>query len=96
MERRQNKMEFSKEYLTDVLDLPDAALEDDIIDTSRWSQIHGIIFKYDDKHYRTSYSIGATEMQDEKPWEFDDFIECEQVELLEKLVKKWMPVNKGE
>lgn len=32
-------------------------------------------------------------MQDERPWEYEDEVECEEVELREVKVKKWMPVG---
>ena len=41
----------------------------------------------------TTYSEGATECQDERPWEYDDEIKCTEVELKEVKVKKWIPVE---
>lgn len=62
-------------------------LVDDIIDNSRWSIMHLFIFKYTDgKIYETTYSIGATESQDERPWEYEDEVECVEVEPYEKMV----------
>lgn len=86
---------FNKEYLTKELGLPyDCKLiEDDIIDTTRWSIVHEIVFEDKGKFYMTTYSEGATECQDEKPWEYDDEIECTEVELKEVKVKKWIPVE---
>ena len=66
-------------------------IEDRIIDTSRWSIIHEIIFKWKDgKFYKTTYSEGATEMQDERPWEYEDKVTCTEVELKEVTIKKWV------
>lgn len=87
------KMVFSKDYLRDELDLPSSALVDDIIDNSRWSIHHKIVFEDKGKFYQTYYSEGATEMQDESPWEYDDDVECTEVELRDVKVKKWMPVK---
>jgi hypothetical protein len=85
------KMKFKKEFLTDELDLPWKAIEDTIIDTRRWSIDHEIIFKYEDKYYQTTYSIGATEGQEEAPFEYDpDEIECLEVEQKEVVVKQWV------
>lgn len=86
---------FNKEYLTKELGLPyDCRLiEDDIIDTTRWSIVHEIVFENNGKFYMTTYSEGATECQDERPWEYDDEIECTEVELKEVKVKKWIPVE---
>ena len=86
---------FNKEYLTKELGLPyDCKLiEDNIIDTTRWSIVHEIVFEDYGKFYMTTYSEGATECQDERPWEYDDEIECTEVELKEVKVKKWIPVE---
>jgi hypothetical protein len=86
-----SKQTFAKEVLLDM-DLPYAAVEDRIVDKSRWSVIHEIIFKLDDKFYRTTYSTGATEYQEESHWEYDDKVECEEVHQAEKTVKVWEPV----
>lgn len=86
---------FNKEYLTKELGLPyDCKLiEDDIIDTTRWSIVHEIVFEDKGKFYMTTYSEGATEYQDERPWEYEDEIKCTEVELKEVKVKKWIPVE---
>lgn len=84
---------FRKDYLTNELELPDSAIVDKIIDTNRWSIIHKIVFEDKGKFYQTTYSEGATEYQDESPWEYEDMIECTEVELREVKVKKWMPVD---
>ncbi len=87
-------VKFSKDYLKNELDLPyENAIVDNIIDTTRWSIVHEIVFADKGKFYRTTYSEGATECQDERPWEYEDEIECEEVELREVKVKKWMPVE---
>lgn len=55
-------------------------IEDNIDGHSRWSVHHEIVFKWvDGKYYRACYSVGATEMQDECPWEYDDEINCTEV-----------------
>ena len=85
---------FSKDYLVDELELPwRNTIVDKIIDTTRWSIVHEIVFEDDGKFYMTTYSEGATEMQDERPWEYEDEIKCTEVELKEVKVKKWIPVE---
>ena len=74
------------------MDLPWSAIEDRVLDTTRWSVTHEIIFKYEEKFYRTLYSIGATEIQDERPWEYVDEVDCTEVKQIEKLIKVWEPV----
>lgn len=85
---------FSKDYLVNELVLPwGNTIFDRIVDTTRWSIIHEIVFKDHGKFYMTTYSEGATECQYERPWEYDDEIECTEVELKEIKVKKWIPVE---
>jgi len=68
-------------------------LRDEITDTSRWSIHHEIIFRWTDgKTYRADYSVGATESQDEAPWEYEDYVECEEVAQVERVVKVWEAV----
>lgn len=82
---------FNKQELLDM-DLPYAAIQDNIIDNTIWSIYHEIVFEYDGQYYKTNYSVGATEYQDESPWEYDDEIECIEVEEKEVLVKQWVEV----
>lgn len=65
----------------------------EITDTSRWSIRYRLVFQYGDKAYQTYYQVGATEMQDEGPWEYDNKIKCTEVQEAEVLVKKWVPVE---
>lgn len=87
---------FKKDFLVDELDLPwndDIIRHNEIIDTTRWSVVYDIVFEHDGKFYRTSYSVGATESQDESPWEYDDDVNCHEVELKEVTVERWVPVS---
>lgn len=85
---------FSRDYLVDERDLPYSdAIVDRIVDTTRWSIVHEIVFEDDGKFYMTTYSTGATEMQYERPWEYEEEVECTEVELKEVKVKKWIPVE---
>lgn len=75
------------------MDLPESALEDKILENTRWSIIHEIIFEYEGKFYRTHYSIGATECQYETPWEYDNEVICTEVEKKPVVVEQWIPVE---
>lgn len=87
----QIKKEFTKDYLVDTLDLPDKAIEKNIIGNSRWSIEHSIIFEdVDGKHYQTYYSVGATEYQEESPWEYEEVITCYEVERKEVTIMQWV------
>lgn len=89
-------MKFKREFLMDELDLPYSAVEDKIVENSRWSIHHEIIFEYDGKHYQTYYSVGATECQHERPWEYKDEVECTEVTQQEIKVMAWVPVKESE
>ena len=54
---------------------------------SRWSIHYTMVFKFEDKLYQTSYKVGATEQQDEEPYEYEpDEIECPEVEPFEATI----------
>lgn len=81
---------FPKEYLTKTLGLPFNAIENKIVERTRWSLIHEIVFKdLDGKYYHTTYEDGATEMQEEAPWEYDDEVECIEVKRIKRYVEVW-------
>lgn len=68
-------------------------IESELIDTTRWSEIHELVIKKDNKYYRTRYSIGATEAQDERPFENEGpLIEFDEVEPYEVTVVKYRKV----
>lgn len=79
-------MKFSKEFLIDSLD-GDDTVDDVITGTSRWSIHHRRIFRHEGKLYETLYRVGATEIQDEGPYEnLSGDIECPEVVAQEKTV----------
>jgi len=84
------KMKLHKDFLIEELGLPDRAIKDTITGTRRWSEDHEIIFAHDGKFYRTYYSQGLTESQDESAWDYSEEVDCEEVELVEKLCKVWI------
>ena len=81
---------FSKELLFQILDDDADGVEiisNEIVDTSRWSIHHWLVFKFDEKFYGVGYSVGATEYQEESPWEYDgDEIEVNELEAVEKTI----------
>jgi hypothetical protein len=96
---RLNNMKFKKEFMQrlvygDEREYKSFIVEDKIVDTSRWSIIHSIIFYHDGKYYESSYSVGATENQDERPYEYDDDeIECPEMVRVKKVVEVWERKN---
>jgi len=76
-------MKFPKQLLCDLAyDETDEAklIESELVDVSRWSIHYRMVFKIDNKFYSADYRKGATESQDESPFEYDpEEIECEEV-----------------
>lgn len=95
------KREFAKDLLVAAWGLPHdidksgEIIQDEIIETSRWSEIHSLIFKAPDdgKFYEVSYSQGLTEYQDESPWEYETEVVATEVEPREVTVTKYLPVE---
>lgn len=90
--------ELAWEYVGEKVDLGDDGIYrvmiNDQIDTTRWSVIFNMVFKHNNKYYETSYSRGATEQQDESPYEHDeDEIECPEVEPYKVELTKYRKVN---
>jgi len=67
-----------------------------IIGQRRWVTVHEIVFLWKDgKHYKTVVDLPSTEMQEDmKPWEYEDEVECTEVELQNVTIQKWVPVKK--
>lgn len=61
-------------------------IEDKIIESHRWSILHSFVVEdtKTGKHYMDSYRVGATEYQDERPYDvhYPDFREVERVEVI--------------
>ena len=83
-------MLFKKEFMQEVAyDEAEGVkiIENNIVDNSRWSVIHKIVFLFNEKFYESDYSVGATEQQDERPYEFDnEEIECSEVKPISKTI----------
>lgn len=62
-------------------------IQDNVIENSRWSIIHDIVIKrkIDGKFFRDTYSRGATESQDEMPYEYSE-PNFEEVFPVEKII----------
>lgn len=87
-------------YEMSNLDLPwgggeAIVIEDKVTDQTRWSTIHELVFRLpdmpDEVAYRTTYSKGSTERQDEAPWE-NEPAECVLVRRVPKVVDDWTDV----
>ncbi len=90
------KMTKTRQEMND-LDLPwgggeALVLQDNVTDQTRWSTIHELVFRLPDMPdglaYRTTYSKGSTEIQDEAPWEHGS-AECVLVRKVPKVIEAW-------
>ncbi|MCK4245561.1 MAG: hypothetical protein KAX20_08055 [Candidatus Omnitrophica bacterium] len=82
----------NEDYDRDVFDI----IKDELIDTSRWSNIYEMVFrdKASEKLYLSSYSRGATESQDERPYEYSsEEVEVIEVEEYQETVTKYRKVT---
>lgn len=96
------KMTFKRDDLLDM-GLPHHAPEggriisDEVIETTRWSIVYALIVHFpdqaEDEAWEMVYSVGATECQDESPWQDEEEVEATLVKEREVLVKKWLPVE---
>lgn len=84
---------FKKEDLINLVDEGVAEglvrIEDYFISHSRWAVNRRMVFtdKASGKFYEATYSRGATEQQDESPFEYeDDLVECEEVHPVEAVI----------
>jgi len=93
-------MKFDTKVLADIVydDCPDGfeKIEDTLEEITRWAVAHSMVFKFDGKFYMSSYRVGATEYQDESPYEYDGdgdgMVDCTEVVQVEVLTKVWKAV----
>ena len=73
-------------------------LQDNVTDQTRWSTIRELVFRLPDMPdglaYRTTYSKGSTEIQDEAPWEHGP-AECVLVRAVPVTRIEWQPIEGG-
>lgn len=86
-------MKITKEILQDLVWEETVgqykSIKKELIDSSRWSLFYEQIIQdtFTGKFYLTTYSEGATEVQDEEPYEYeDDEIEVREVRPVEKTI----------
>lgn len=91
-------MKFKKRDLLSMLRSDESVLikiQDEISDHLRWSVAHDVVFqdRITGRYFRSYYSEGATESQDESPWQWDpEEIECDEVRPVEKVVIVYEPI----
>lgn len=86
-------MKISKDEALEILDgNRGKIISDEIVDNSRWSIIHEIIVSLEGKFYQANYSVGATESQDESPWEYENEVEFFEVEPKQVMVTQYVRI----
>ncbi len=85
---------FSRKFMREeILGNKEYVIEDKIVDNTRWSIVHDLVFKFEGKFYTTNYSRGATEQQDERPWEYEEEVVCQEVRPVEKTIIVYENIN---
>ena len=84
-------MEFPKTLLRDIIfdDGPEEyeLIENKHIGSTRWSEQRRMVFAYAGKFYASQYSVGLTENQYERPYEYEQqLVECQEVFPVEKTI----------
>lgn len=97
------KRTFKRSFLYDELDLPARpgkydsveVLAETLLDSRRWSLDYELVFRLPDQPegeaWRVYYSVGATEQQDERAWEYEEEVEATLVRQVLKVVTVWAP-----
>lgn len=93
---------FKKEDLQGLVDGSAAGglekISDTITGKSRWTVNYALVFRNtaNGRFYEVGYSVGATESQDEGPFEYEpDLIPCHEVRPVEKVVTVYERVPEG-
>lgn len=88
-------VKFPKDFMLEVLYGKEGEIiSDEICDTGRWSIHHKLIWKRNNHEvYSCYYSVGATECQDESPWEYEKEVECYPMKLVTKTIEVWEEIN---
>lgn len=73
----REKLALTKEQARDIIwgsNKDFIEIQDDIVEHRRWSVVHEIIVqrKSDGKYFKDNYNTGATENQDERPYEYTE------------------------
>lgn len=92
-------MTFTRDELLNdlaVLDVPAEGVEvisDRLCDHSRWAVRHELIFRTPaqpaGEAWKVYYDVGATEQQDEQPWEHEEKIVATLVRATKKTITVW-------
>lgn len=67
----------------------------EIYDITRWAHVYEFVFRNPDdgKAYRVYYYRGATEMQDQDLWNWENKVKAVEVEQVQVTKTEWKPVK---
>lgn len=91
-------MKVKKQLLLDLLrdeceDPNYEVMVNEISDTGRWSIHYDFVFRHMERYFRAPYSVGATEQQDERPWEYeDDEVNVDEVKPTMVITTEYTPI----
>ena len=86
-------MEFKKDWLLENV-VDGTPVLNEISGHSRWSINYRAVFEFEGKYYKTTYSVGATEMQEEGPYDYaPENIECPEVIKEEYTAIRYIPAK---
>lgn len=94
-------LKVDRETVVNEWELPDygskehgvEVISDEMVDKDRWSVQYELTVKIQGKFYQSYYRVGATEYQDERPWEYDKEVTFVEVEPVETVVVKYVAVK---
>lgn len=75
--KNREKLTLTKEQARDIIygDSKDfVEIQNEIVEHGRWNVVHEIVIqrKFDGRYFMDRYDVGATESQDEEPYEYFD------------------------
>lgn len=80
---------------TEDVDYPAQIIQDTYVGRRRWSEDRRCVFRAPDDGlvYRVAYSVGLTEHQEERPWEYTNEVSGVRVMGQERTVIEWVVVK---
>ena len=87
-----NTIKIDRDSMLDYLGSP-SVITDVVASHGRWHVGHKLTFRHTDgKVYITSYRRGATESQDEGPWENQQEVECREAHEVPRTGTEWVEI----
>lgn len=84
----KEKLILSEKEAKDILweETPYKIVKNELVDNTRWNLVYDLVVEKDGRFFRTSYTTGATEMQDNSPFDYTKTVEFEEVFPVEKTI----------